>query len=151
MQRLKFHMVILIASFVCGPVLAQTVDGTWRVQDGNGEVTFAPCGGKVCGRLTWLEEPNRPDGSPKRDMNNPEAGQRDRLLCGLQIVGDMNPNGPGSWNDGWIYDPSDGTTYQSKMALQPDGTLEVRGFVGISLFGKSQVWTRKAQPGSCPK
>ena len=46
------------------------------------------------------------------------------------------------WDGGTIYDPRDGKTYQCKMTLRKDGTLKVRGYVGLSLFGKTVVWTR---------
>ena len=43
---------------------------------------------------------------------------------------------------GTIYDPRDGKTYKCRMTLKKDGTLEVRGYLGLALFGKTVVWTR---------
>jgi uncharacterized protein (DUF2147 family) len=48
----------------------------------------------------------------------------------------------GEWTDGHIYNPSDGKEYKAYMKLKDHKTLTVRGYVGISLFGKTDTWTR---------
>ena len=50
--------------------------------------------------------------------------------------------GYSSWSGGRIYNPEDGKTYKCKLTLQDDGTLKVRGYVGMSIFGKTQIWRR---------
>jgi uncharacterized protein (DUF2147 family) len=51
-------------------------------------------------------------------------------------------DGGNVWSDGKIYNPEDGKEYNCKMTLEGPNTLLVRGYVGISLFGKTQTWTR---------
>ena len=46
------------------------------------------------------------------------------------------------WEEGTIYDPNNGTTYNCKMSLADDNKLEVRGFVGTAVFGRTDEWTR---------
>ena len=66
---------------------------------------------------------------------------RDPIL-GMDLIAGFTPEGEGKWRGGTIYDPRDGKTYKCAMSLQPDGSLEVRGYVGLAIFGKTVVWTR---------
>lgn len=121
---------------------AQTppVAGRWLTEDGKGVIEIYACADKVCGKLAWLSEPNR-DGKPAVDRNNPDEALRTRPLCGLEMLGDFRQTEPNRWGDGWIYDPENGKRYHATMTL--DGNLlKLRGYVGISLFGETQTWTR---------
>ena len=46
------------------------------------------------------------------------------------------------WKGGTVYDPKSGKTYSGKMTLVSPNKLDMRGFVGISLFGRTTTWTR---------
>jgi len=62
---------------------------------------------------------------------------------GLEIVRGMRPAGDNAYDGGTILDPRDGNIYDAEMKLSPDGqTLIVRGYLGISLLGRNQYWTR---------
>lgn len=120
--------------------------GQWLVEKKNGVVDIAACGEQFCGKLIWIDPPLRPDGTPPVDDHNKDPAQRHRLVCGIAMMGGFKAAGPNEWDAGWIYNAENGETYQAKMVLLDDGHLKVRGFVGISLFGESQTWTRPA-PG----
>jgi len=98
-------------------------------------------GGVLCGRIYWLKKATA-GGAPKRDQNNPDAELRDRPLCGLRILTNFRPGEAPSWYRGFIYNPNDGRTFNSTIHVEEDGTLKVRGFVGVSLFGKTVEWVR---------
>lgn len=60
----------------------------------------------------------------------------------MDIMTNFEFDGGNVWDEGKIYNPEDGKTYSCKMTLKNPNTLDVRGYVGISLIGKTQVWTR---------
>jgi uncharacterized protein (DUF2147 family) len=127
------------------PAAAQgpaAIVGTWLTENGRSHVRIAPCGDKLCGTIVWLKEPNQPDGAAKVDSKNPDPAKRARPILGLPILWDFVAVSATEWESGRIYNPEDGDTYRCIMQLQADGTLRVRGYVGVSLLGKTQIWTR---------
>jgi uncharacterized protein (DUF2147 family) len=116
--------------------------GEWLTDKDEAVVEIYRCGELYCGKIVGLKEPENPDGTEKLDTENPEESKRDRPIIGLVIVWDFRYQDDGSWVDGRIYDPDNGKTYSCKMHLEGD-KLNVRGYIGLSLFGRTTVWTRK--------
>ena len=119
---------------------AETPEGLWYTDSSHVEI-YA-CGDLLCGRIQALDEPLDEAGKPKTDKNNPDPALRERPIIGMDLIAGFSRKSETVWDGGTIYDPRDGKTYQCKMTLRKDGTLKVRGYVGLSLFGKTVVWTR---------
>ena len=81
-------------------------------------------------------------GTPKLDNNNPDQNLRKIPRIGLEIVRDFIYAGDNLWNKGEVYDTKNGKTYSGKMTLISPDQLKLRGFIGISLFGRTSNWTR---------
>ena len=148
-----FAWIVALTAAWSGVAQADTdpAHGYWLTENGKAIIQFAPCGAKVCGRMVWVANPTDASGQPKLDVKNDAPEMRDRPLCGLQLLGDLSPDKAGAWEDGWIYSPKDGSTYSAKIETLSETELEVRGYLGISLLGGSQVWTRvDGDRGGCP-
>ncbi len=69
--------------------------------------------------------------------------RRDKPVLGMEIISGLKRNGETVYSDGEILDPDEGDTYRLKITVLEQGAkLDVRGYLGISLFGRSQFWTR---------
>jgi uncharacterized protein (DUF2147 family) len=124
---------------------AQTADailGKWINPSREGQIQIYKKGNLFFGKLAWIKEPDdKASGKPKLDVNNPDKSLQPRPILGLELLKNFKFDGDDVYEDGTIYDPKSGKTYSCKMTLNGN-KLKIRGFVGISLLGRSEVWTR---------
>ena len=149
-----FAALLSITMLFClpNPAGAQRSDailGKWWNEEKDAQIEIYPCEGKFCGKIIFLKQPNFPPddpkgmaGKPKTDRDNPEASKRERPLLGMDLVWGFAHGGENVWDGGFIYNPRDGKTYKCKMTLENPDRLKVRGFIGVSLIGKTNMWTR---------
>jgi len=154
MRKLISGAALACAFMAAGALCAGPDDilGNWKTENAKSVVSIFKCGpqnDKYCGSIVSLAEPNYPandekgmGGKPKVDRNNPDASRRNNPIIGLFLMWGFSPDGDGKWANGQIYDPESGKIYSCKMSLKNPGTLEVRGFVGVSFLGRTSVWTR---------
>ncbi len=123
--------------------------GVWNTEGKDGKIMIYKCGEKYCGKVIWSKDPNYPSdskegmpGTPILDHNNPNPKLRETPIIGLRILYDFMFAGNNLWTDGKIYNPDNGKTYSGKMTLVSPNQLNLRGFVGISLIGRTTTWTR---------
>lgn len=116
--------------------------GTWLVEKKDGRVEIYKQGSQYFGKIVWLKEPNGKDGKPVLDNNNPDASKRSQPIVGLVMLKNLQWKGKGSWEDGNVYDPHNGKTYNALVKIKDKNSLEFTGFVGMSFIGRTEVWTR---------
>jgi uncharacterized protein (DUF2147 family) len=123
--------------------------GVWNTEDREAKVEIFKCRDNYCGKIVWLKDPNYPPtskegvpGSPKIDYKNPEPSLRSRPVLGLQFMSDFSYIGGNEWKAGRLYDPEKGKTYSGKITLLSPHELDLRGFIGISLIGRTSKWSR---------
>lgn len=123
--------------------------GIWNNQEKDAKIEIFKCSDRYCGKIVWLKVPNYPEdskdgvpGTPKLDHNNPDLSLKAKPILGLEIVHDFIYKGDNKWVEGKVYDPKNGKTYSGKMTLVSPNQLDLRGFIGISLLGRTTTWTR---------
>ena len=118
--------------------------GVWKTGEGNAMVRIYKNGEKFQGKIVWLKEPNDPEtGKPKIDKNHPEEANRTRPILGLVNIWGFSQTGKNLWEDGNIYDPKNGNTYSCEIKMINSKVLEVRGYIGVSLLGRTDTWTKQ--------
>lgn len=112
------------------------VFGNWSDPTGS-VIQIYRCGSNACARLIAISRK-----APTRlDVNNPNPAMRKRPLCGLQIGADFHLIGASRAQGGWLYDPQSGRAYHGTMT-SAGSTLHLRGYIGLSIFGRTETWTR---------
>jgi len=132
---------ILISSIFSNAQSADAVVGKWLNKDGEAHIQIYKKGNTYAGKLSWLKSPNDDGGKPKTDKNNPESKFKSRPILGLEILNGFVYNNQ-VWDYGKIYDPKSGKTYSCKLSLDGANKLNVRGYVGFSMLGRTDVWSR---------
>ncbi|MDF1696571.1 MAG: DUF2147 domain-containing protein [Saprospiraceae bacterium] len=132
----------LIGIVICGcGLIAQSAIGTWKtIDDEDGtvksHVSIYEEGGKLFGKVVKLINPER------TTCSKCKGDKKDKPIEGMVILWDLAEKGDGLWKGGKIMDPKNGKEYKCKIELEDDKTLNVRGFIGFSLIGRTQTWYR---------
>jgi uncharacterized protein (DUF2147 family) len=116
--------------------------GIWMPSHGKAKVKVSKVGTKYYGKIVWLKEPLYPDGTKKRDKNNPDSKMHETPLLGYKILKDFEYVGKKVWENGTIYDPENGSTYSCTIKLTDKNTIDVRGYIGVSMIGRTDTWKR---------
>lgn len=135
---------VLIPSIACAqatPVgLWKTVDDKTKVE--KSLVRITEVNGALSGRIEKLLDPaSKPDAV----CDECSGELKGKPIVGLTIIGGarLNPEHEGQWDGGTILDPNNGKTYKLRLRPSADNkTLEVRGYIGTPMIGRSQAWQR---------
>lgn len=129
-------MALLLPALLAAPAASAQQSGNWRTQDRSSVIAMAPCAEGWCGRIVGvtLDHPTDP----------PPVDNHGRLQCGQTIIRMRRRTPDGRWH-GSILDPRTGGLWSAQVWLA-NGTLHLRGFIGLPLFGATQSWTRYAGP-----
>lgn len=125
MKSLVITICISVFTLTCNQVVAQDIFGLWWTTDKKSMIRIYQCGNKLCGTVEYIPNPD------------PQGKQ----IKGDQLLSGFRQTQENVWKKGRIFDPRKDKSYKAKLTLKGD-ELKVRGFVGISLFGKTKTWTR---------
>ena len=141
---------LLAAAALLAPALAgaqDPVEGLWQtIDDKSGlaraEVRLTVQDGTLVG---WIVRLLQPDDDPDSRCQDCPGARRNQPVVGLRILGGLHRAGsdPRHWTGGEILDPESGATYHAQLLLDASGRqLQVRGYVLLPIFGRSQVWRK---------
>ena len=150
MKNSIIHSLIVSVLLLANSAFASTsnspddIVGVWKTGEGTAMVRIYKNGDKYQGKVVWLKEPIDPEtGKPKVDKNHPDEASRKRAVLGLINIWGFLYKDNNTWDDGNIYDPKNGNTYSCTIKLTSPNSLEVRGYIGVSLIGRTDKWTRQ--------
>lgn len=136
-----FFFLVTVTNALSQSVQGDRILGVWLNEDKDAQVKVYKSDSKYFGTLIWGKEMYETDGKTSRkDAENKDEKLRSRNLKDLIMLSDFVFN-DGVWEEGKIYDPVSGNTYSCTIKLK-ENKLDIRGYIGISLFGRTTVWER---------
>jgi uncharacterized protein (DUF2147 family) len=133
-----FLLICFLSVDLYSQATPDAIMGIWFNEEKDAKIKVYKEEGKFYGKIVWHKTGD--DVSPY-DQHNPDPELRTRKKVGLVILNEFDFKG-GQWENGTIYDPKSGKTYSCVIKMQKDGSLNVRGYIGISLIGRTTNWTK---------
>jgi uncharacterized protein (DUF2147 family) len=116
--------------------------GEWWTEGKQGRIKFAKYADGTFRGVTTCCVPDRETSEhPIKDKNNPNPKLRDRTTVGIVIIWKLTYD-DGEYSGGYVYNPRDGKTYRFEAKVIDHETVKIRGYIGLPLFGQSQIWKR---------
>ncbi|WP_313360299.1 DUF2147 domain-containing protein [Empedobacter sp.] len=137
-KSILFGLFFMLTSLM----YAQSPIGTWKTIDDETKqaksyVEIFEKDGKLYGKVTKILTKGKEDAK----CTDCSGELKNKPILGMQILSGLKKDGK-EWNGGKIIDPNSGKEYKAKMSLNGNDKLDVRGFIGISLVGRTQTWQR---------
>ncbi len=136
MKKLILFLSLFVATTLSAQNKAGDIIGTYMNPDADAVLKIYETSGKYFGKLIWTKNPNN------LDNNNPDVSKRSQKRLGLVIMNNFKFDGDDTWDSGTIYDPKNGKTYDCKVTRDAKGNLDIRGYIGISLLGRTSHFTK---------
>ncbi|RXR19265.1 DUF2147 domain-containing protein [Flavobacterium amnicola] len=135
-------LVFILFLFGCFQMHAQTVLGKWKTIDDKTKeiksvVEIFESNGKIYGKVVEIFDATKRD----RKCEKCEGNDKNKPVLGMQIIRGLKKDGE-AYDGGKIIDPETGGIYKCSIKLSGKDKLEVRGYMGFSLIGRSQTWVR---------
>ncbi|HJO92293.1 MAG TPA: DUF2147 domain-containing protein [Victivallales bacterium] len=123
--------------------------GYWKSDNGKNIIKITEDSGKYTGTIVWLKDPLHTDGKPLTDGNNPDKINKENPIIGLKILQNFILNKDNELDEGKVYDPESGNTYSGIVKIEGNN-LNVRGYIGTSLLGRTEVWHKISNQSDLP-
>ncbi|MEJ6748317.1 MAG: DUF2147 domain-containing protein [Flavobacteriales bacterium] len=142
---IKKNKLLLLSIFIASFSYSQSynIEGDWYTENNDAIIKIYKDGNTLSGKITWMKTPNDENGNPKTDPENPDEKLKSRKRLGMIMMYNFSYDEEEQWDDGEIYDPESGNTYSGIITMTSKNKLDLRGYVGISWFGRTSQWTRK--------
>jgi len=139
-------LVTVLSALVPASAQEASPVGLWKnIDDVSGKpkalIRISEDKGELRGQIEKLFPAPGEDPNPKCTACS--GAKKDQPVIGMVFMSGLKKNGD-EYTDGEILDPDNGKVYRSKVSLAEGGKkLKVRGYVGVPMFGRSQVWVRQ--------
>jgi uncharacterized protein (DUF2147 family) len=136
MKKTFVILYVLVTGFLChAQDGSESVLGEWLSENKDAKINIYKQNAKLFGKIIWVQT------ADAKDDNNPNPELRNKPLIGLVMLSNFEADGKDTWTGGKIYDPESGKTYSCNMK-QKGKSLQLHGYVGLPMFGRTSVWTR---------
>lgn len=134
----SYIVVTLLLLIVLGraQTKGESILGNYMVPSKDGAITIYEKEGKYYGKIILNKDPN------KLDVNNPDKEKQKQKTLGLNILNGFVFDGTDTWKSGTIYDPKNGKTYSCKITANENGDLNIRGYIGVSVLGRTEIFAK---------
>lgn len=134
--------IVLVSLITITGMQAQGVFGKWKtIDDNTGEarsvIEIYEKGGKVYGKVVAITDPAKRDNVCTKCTGD----DKNRPILGLELLKGLEKNGD-KYDGGYITDPDNGKRYKCYIELEDANTLKVRGYIGMAILGRTQIWER---------
>jgi uncharacterized protein (DUF2147 family) len=135
MKKIFVILNLFFVSLLSAQTKANDVLGYYMNPTGEAILKIYEEAGKYAGKLVWMKNPE------KLDKENPDKAKQTQKILGSTIMRNFIFDGE-IWKNGSIYDPKNGKTYDCKITRDEKGNLSIRGFIGISLIGRTDYFVK---------
>lgn len=145
-KSLKFFILVLVAGVLTSfddTSEAFRVVGVWESEEKNLQIEMFEDNGHFAGRMIYFKCSSEDIMKTSTDSENPNKDLRNRKLLGMKLVSRLAYQGKGVWDDGKIYDPNSGRTFEARIQLTGPNAAIVRGYWKYKWIGRSMVFNRK--------
>jgi len=138
---MRFYIFFLLITIFCQSQ-SDEILGIWLEEEKQSKIEIYKEDNRFFGKIIWLKEPLDEYGNVKLDKKNPNTSLRKKTINGLVIMKDLKYIKKGEWSKGEIYDARSGKTYSLEVYMKNPNKLDLRGYLGLTLFGKTTNWSR---------
>lgn len=128
--------VFFLVSVVSAQRKADDIVGSFFTPKSDGVMQFYKDGATYSAKLIWGKDKDR------LDKNNPDKSLREQKVVGMVLAQGFVFDGKDTWKNGKIYDPNEGKTYDCKIMIDEKNNMKLRGYIGISLLGRTEYMVR---------
>ena len=135
-------MLIPLLTYAQKALQQDAILGVWFNEEKDAKIEVYKSGDYYFGKVIWLKNPLDANGKPKTDIENPDPKLKVRPRLNLVVLTNLAYKAGVKYEKGKIYDPKSGKTYSCQAELAGNNKLKLRGYIGVSLIGRTSEWTR---------